>query len=60
VPLGEALIHPVEIRGEKGGLVAAGAGADLHDGIAVVVRIAGDEEIVQLRAEGLDLGREPG
>jgi hypothetical protein len=41
----------MEIGGEERGLVAAGAGADLDDGVAIVERIAGDEERKQLAFE---------
>ena len=37
--LAEVGIHPVEVAGEEGGLLAAGAGADFHDGVAGVVGI---------------------
>ena len=40
VPLAEARVHAVEVGGEQRGLVAAGAGADLDDRVAVVERIA--------------------
>ena len=60
VTLGEALVHAVEVGGEQRRLVAAGAGADLHDGVAIVVRIARDEQLVQLRLDRGDLRREAG
>jgi hypothetical protein len=44
LPLAVAGVHPVKLGGEERRLVAAGAGADLHDGGAVVERIMGDEE----------------
>ena len=40
VPLGVAQVHPQELGREEGGLVAAGAGADLQDDVALVVRVA--------------------
>ena len=60
VPLGVADVHPVELRGEQGGLVAAGAGPDLHDHVAVVVRVARQEEDLQLVEEPRLVGRQPG
>ena len=39
VPLAEPLVHAVEVGREERGLVAAGAGADLDDGVAGVVRV---------------------
>ena len=49
-----ALVHAVEVGREQGGLVAAGAGADLHDGVAVIVRVAGEQQLVQLLGQGGD------
>jgi hypothetical protein len=40
----EPLVHAVQVGGEERGLVAARAGADLDDGVAVVERVARDEE----------------
>ncbi len=48
VALGKALIHAVEVGGEQRGLVAAGTGADLHDGVAVVMGVARDQQLLQL------------
>ena len=42
--LAEARVHAEEIGGEQRGLVAAGAGAKLDDRVAVVERIARDEQ----------------
>ena len=39
-----ALIHPEKVAGEDGGLVAAGAGANLEDHVAFVGRILGQQE----------------
>ena len=41
--LGVADVHPVELGGEQRGLLAAGAGPDLDDHVAVVVRVARQE-----------------
>src|SRR6476619_2799706 len=49
VTLGVALVHAVEIGGKQGGFVPTGSRADLHYGVAIVMRVAGDEELVQLR-----------
>ncbi len=56
--LAEALVHAVEIGGEEGGLVSAGAGADLDDGVAGVVGVLREEQRVELLADGVDLGGE--
>ena len=44
VALAVARVHAVEVGGEERGLVAAGAGADLDDRVAVVERIARQEQ----------------
>ena len=49
--LDEARVHAVEIGGEERGLVAAGAGADLDDRVAVVERIAREERGLEPRLE---------
>ena len=41
--VGVAGVHVVELAGEEGRLVAAGAGPDLDDDVLVVVRVAVDE-----------------
>ena len=56
VPLRESLVHAIEVGGEEGRLVTAGAGPDLHDGITSVVRVLGQEQLVQLLTDGFDLG----
>jgi len=38
---GVAQIHAHEVLGKERGLVAAGAGADLEDGVTVVIGIVG-------------------
>ena len=42
--LGVARVHPVQVAGEQGRLVAARAGADLEEDVAFVVRILGDQQ----------------
>ena len=44
MPLDVARVHAVQIRGEDRGLVAAGAGADLDDRVAVMERIGRQEQ----------------
>ena len=39
-PLGEPRVHAEQLGGEQRRLVAAGPGADLDDGVAVVERVA--------------------
>ena len=53
--LAEAGVHAQQVGREQRRLVAAGAGADLHDGIAVVEGVGGDEELGELALEPLDL-----
>ena len=47
--LGVALVHAKEVSGEEGGLLAAGAGLHLDDGIAGVVGVPGDERVLKGR-----------
>ena len=52
--LGQPDIHPHEFLGEQAGFVTARAGAQLHDGIAVVIRVSTYEplaHVVVKRAE---------
>ena len=42
--LGEARVHAEQIGGEQRRLLAAGAGADLEDGVLVVARVPGHEQ----------------
>ena len=60
VPLDEALVHAVQIGAEERRLVAAGAGTELEDGVAVVVWVAGKEQVVQLGLGGGDLAGKAG
>ncbi len=56
-PLGIAGIHPEQVGGEQRRLLAPGAGTDLEDHVAVVVRIARHEQRTEGRLElgGADL-----
>ena len=45
--LGEAGVHAVQVASEDGRFVAAGAGADLQEDVAFVVRIDGNEQPAQ-------------
>ena len=49
--LAEALIHLVEVAGKDGGLVATGGGANLDDGVLVVVGVARDEHVFDVFLE---------
>ena len=59
VALGEALVHAVEVGGEQRGFVSAGSGADFHDGVAIIVGVARDEQLLKLVGESWRL-REAG
>ncbi len=48
VLLGEAEVHAEHLGDEDGGLVAAGAGAELDDDVLVVVGVLGEEEDFEL------------
>ena len=52
--LGVADVHPEELLGEEGGLVAAGPGADLEDDVLAVVRVLRKEKEPDLLLERLD------
>ena len=61
--LGVARVHPVEVRREERGLLAAGPRAYLHDRVLLVVGVPGDQELLDallerslLRLELLELG----
>ena len=47
-PLGVAQVHPQQVTGEQGRLLATLAGLDLEDDVAVVVGVARDEHPPQL------------
>src|SRR5215207_269847 len=46
-------VHPVELRREEGSLLAAGTGPDLEDDVAVVVRVARQQQHAQVRQQAL-------
>ncbi len=48
---GIALVHAEEIAGKERGLVAAGAGADLEDDVALVHRVLGQQRQLDLSFE---------
>jgi hypothetical protein len=49
--LGVALIHAIEIGSEEGGFIAAGAGADFHDGVSVFAFVGRKEGELDLAVE---------
>ena len=49
---GVAQVGVEQLGGEQRGLVAAGGGADLEDGVAVVVGVARQERVAELVGEG--------
>ena len=59
VALGITDVHPVELGGKQGSLVATGAAAELHDHVAPVVRVARQEQHLQLLDETRLVGLEP-
>src|SRR5256885_7354981 len=54
LPLGVTRVHAEQVGGEERRLVAAGAGADLEEDIALVVRVPGQQRLLQI---GLELDR---
>ena len=56
--LGVADVHPVELGGEQGRLLAAGAGPDLQDHVAIVVRVAREEQDLELLEQARLVGLE--
>ena len=46
--LGVAQVHPQELGGEQRGLLAAGAGPDLEDHVAIVVRVARQQQDLEV------------
>ena len=57
-PLAKPRVHPKEIGGEQRGFISSGSGADFYDGIPIVERIAGGQQLRELRLEPVDLGPE--
>ena len=51
VARGVARVHPQQLRREQGGLVATRAGPDLEDDVAIVVRVARQEQHLELLDE---------
>src|SRR5262249_9820550 len=59
MPLGIAEIHAQELRGKERGLLSPGAGPDLEDHVALVRRVARQQEHLQLVEEAGLVGLEP-
>src|SRR5687768_17457505 len=59
LPLGEAAVHPEQVRREERRLVAAGAGADFQDDVLLVVRVLRDEQHTQFGEDRFALFLEP-
>src|SRR5215469_5192863 len=55
---GIARLHAVEIAGEDRGLVAAGSGPHLEEDVALIARIAGQQQLAQLELFGLERARQ--
>ena len=55
VSLGVAGIHAEQVAGEDRRLVPAGARADLEEHVAVVVRVLGEQQLLQRGLQGLGL-----
>src|SRR5205823_14569221 len=51
VPFGVARVQAKELGGEEARLVPAGAGTDLEHGVALVVGVLGEEEVLERRVE---------
>ena len=49
--LAEALVHLVQVTGENGRLVATCGGADLDDGVLVVIGVTRDEHVLDIFLE---------
>ena len=50
-------VHVVEVAGEQGGLVAAGAGPDFHDDAAEVLARLDQQQVFEPRLQGLARAR---
>jgi len=53
---GIARVHAKQVAGEDGRLIAAGAGTDFQENVAVILRILGDEQALQLEFLSGDAG----
>lgn len=56
--LGVALIETHQLRSEEGGFVTTGTGADFDEGVAVLVRIGGEEGVLEVAGELFSFGFE--
>jgi len=45
------LVHAIQVSGEERSFVAAGAGPDFHDCVALIVGISRQQQLVQLFLE---------
>ena len=52
---GVAGVHAREVAGKQGRFIAAGAGADFHEGVAFVVRVFGQQQALQFVFQLLQL-----
>ena len=59
VARGIAQVHPQQLGGEQGGFLATRAGPDLEDDVAVVVRVARQEQHLELLEQAGLVGLEP-
>jgi len=55
-PFGIARIHAEQVAGEQCRFVAAGAGADLEEDVAVVVGVRGQQQFLQLQLQRVATG----
>ena len=56
ISLAEAYVHSKELAGEQCGLVAAGAGANFQEYVALVVGVPGQKDALQLILDALHRG----
>jgi hypothetical protein len=54
VALGKAHVHPQQVAGEQTGLVTAGACTDLEKDVAVIVRVLGQQQPLQVGFQRFD------
>ncbi|MFM2241491.1 MAG: hypothetical protein RLZ97_346, partial [Verrucomicrobiota bacterium] len=57
---GVAGVHPEQLRGEERCFIATGAGADFDDGIAVLIRVRGEEGVLEFFLKAGQRGAEGG